>query len=74
MIHSNYPPGAENDPRSPWNQEEEENTRTPEELLEELLESLEDLTDPDGQEFTCSTCTHIYNLCQEAREELNKIY
>ena len=72
MLHSNYPPGAEFDPRAPWNQEDED-TRTEAEILDELLEEIEDHTNPEDQDFTCGTCTHIYNLIQEAREEINKL-
>lgn len=69
---SNYPAGAEHDSRAPYNQEDEY-ISTIEDILWELIESIEDYTDPDGQDFTCSTCTHVYNMLQEAREELRKI-
>ena len=73
MMHNNYPPGAQYDSRAPWNQEDEYNepTRTAAEILEELLESLADLTNPEDQDFKCSTCTEIYWMVQEASEELN---
>jgi len=72
MSYSNYPTGAANDKDAPYNQPEP--TQTPEDILQDLICLLEELTEPDAEDFTCSTCTAVYEVTQEARKQLIKLY
>ena len=69
MIHDNYPPGAGNDPRAPWNQEDEY-IQTEGELLDELLETLESLT---FYGEACHLCNQIHDLTEQAQKQLKFI-